>query len=303
MGLESTRLRTFRVVAEQLSFTHAAERLFLTQPAATLQIKALEEELGLRLFDRTGQQIALTPAGQLLFDYAVRLSDIGAEAEQAMRTLRGEIGGKVSLGASTTISQYLLPRLAGEFLAGSPGVELSIFTSNTAKVVSALLENRIALGLIEGPSGRGDLKAEPFLDDEIVLIAPPSCEWVDAGTPVSPQALAQAPLLLRERGSGTRQIVEEALAKAKVPGKTLRVILELDSTEAIKSAVAAGVGVGFVSRWALAGTRNLLRVVPVRGLRIHRHFQFVYPQGPEPNGAAGAFLRFARGKFAKARPG
>src|SRR5258707_13600506 len=101
MGLESVRLKTFRIVAEQLSFTHAAERLFLTQPAVTLQIKALEEELGLRLFDRAGQQIALTAAGQLLRKYAIRLSDVCAEAEHAMSALRGEIGGRVILGAST----------------------------------------------------------------------------------------------------------------------------------------------------------------------------------------------------------
>jgi len=301
MGLESVRLKTFRVVAEQLSFTRAAERLFLTQPAVTLQIKALEEDLGLRLFDRTGQQIALTAAGQLLLSYAVRLSGVCAEAEQEMSALRGEIGGRITLGASTTIAQYLLPRLAGEFLAGNPDVELSMFTSNTAGVVSALLEDRIALGLIEGPAGRTDLKTEPFLEDEIVLVAPPSHEWVDAGTPVSPQALAYVPLLVREHGSGTRQIVEDTLAKAKVPRKGLRIAMELDSTEAIKSAVAVGLGVGFVSRWALAGAQTFLRVIPVDGLRIHRHFQFVYRQGPEPGGAADAFLRFVRGRSAETR--
>lgn len=302
MGLESVHLKTFRVVAEQLSFTQAAERLFLTQPAVTLQIKALEEELGLRLFDRTGHRIVLTPAGQVLRGYVVRLSDLCVEAEQAMSALRGQVGGQVKLGASTTIAQYLLPRLAGEFLARNPDVALSMVMSNTAGVVSALLENRIALGLIEGPSGRADLKTELFLEDEIVLVAPPSHEWAEAGTPVSPDALTHVPLVVREHGSGTRQIVEDALAKAKIHKKKLHVAMELDSTEAIKSAVAAGLGVGFLSRWALAGTQAFLRVVPIQGVRIRRHFQFVYPQGPEPGGAAGAFLRFARGKCAETRP-
>jgi DNA-binding transcriptional LysR family regulator len=114
--------------------------------------------------------------------------------------------------------------------------------------------------------------------------------------------LARAPLLVREHGSGTRQIVEDALAKAKVLKKKLHVALELDSTEGIKSAVAAGLGVGFVSRWALAGTQTFLRVIPIQGLRIHRYFQFVYPQGPEPGGASGAFLRFTRGRCADTRP-
>jgi LysR family transcriptional regulator, transcriptional activator of the cysJI operon len=302
MGLESVRLKMFRVVAEQLSFTHAAERLFLTQPAVTLQIKGLEEELGLRLFDRTAQRIALTPAGQLLRQYAVRLSDLSAEAEQAISALRGEIGGRLVLGASTTIAQYLLPRLAGEFLADNPAVQFSMFTSNTAGVVSALLENRIALGLIEGPSGRSGLRTESFLKDEIVLVAAPSNEWADAGTPVSPHALEQVPLIVREHGSGTRQIIEDALEKAKVVKKKLHVAMELDSTEAIKSAVASGLGLGFVSRWALAGAQTSLRIIPIQGLCIHRYFQFAYSQGPEPGGGAGAFLRFARSKRGEARP-
>jgi DNA-binding transcriptional LysR family regulator len=270
MGLEAVHLKTFLTVAEQLSFTRAAERLFLTQPAVTLQIKSLEEDLGLRLFDRTGQQIRLTPAGNLLRDYAVRLSKMCAEAELAMGALRGEMRGRVLLGASNTVGRYLLPRLAGEFLAENPRVELSMVTSNTAGVVSALVENRIGLGLIEGPAGRTDIKTEPFLEDEIVLVAPLSHEWVDAGTPISLDELAQTPLLVREHGSGTRQTVEDALAKAKVLKKKLFFAMELDSTEAIKSAVAAGLGVGFVSRWALAGAQTLLRVIPIQGLRIHR---------------------------------
>lgn len=211
----------------------------------------------------------------------------------------GKSCGRLRLGASTTIAQYLLPCLAGEFLADNPDVELSMFTSNTAGVVSALRENRIALGFIEGPSGRADLKTESFLEDEIVLVAPPSHEWVDAGTPIPPHALAQVPLLVREHGSGTRQIIEDALARAKVLKKKLQIAMELDSTEAIKSAVAAGLGVGFVSRWALPGVQNFLHVIPIQGLRIRRQFQFVYPHGPEPSGAAGAFLRFARSKYGK----
>ena len=122
-------LKTFLAVAEQLSFTRAAERLFLTQPAVTLQIKSLEEDLGLRLFDRTGQQITLTPAGNLLRSYAVRISEMCAEVELAMGALHGEMRGRVSLGASNTVGRYLLPRLAGEFLAENPRVELSMVTA------------------------------------------------------------------------------------------------------------------------------------------------------------------------------
>jgi DNA-binding transcriptional LysR family regulator len=292
--VEPFRLRVFRIVAEELSFTRAAERLFLTQPAVTMQIKNLEEDLGLRLFDRTGQKIALTAAGRLLYRYARRIAGLCAEAEQKLAALKGETRGELALGASTTIAQYLLPRLAADFLAAFPAIQLSILSGNTADVVAALVEGRIGLGLIEGPPGRSDVKCEPFVKDEIVLVVPPSHEWAAAGS-IDAATLKQGRIILRERGSGTRQVVEDALHGARLDAKKLRIALDLDSTESIKSAVAAGLGIGFVSRWALGKelALGLLRSVPVKGLRIQREFQFVYLQGPPPAGLEGEFLRFA----------
>jgi len=295
--VEPFRLRVFRIVAEELSFTRAAERLFLTQPAVTMQVKNLEEDLGLRLFDRTGQKIALTPAGRLLNHYARRIAGLCAEAEQKLAALKGETRGNLALGASTTIAQYLLPRLAGEFLAAFPAIQLSIFSGNTADVVAALVEGRIALGLIEGPPGRGDVKCEPFVEDEIVYVVPPAHEWAAAGS-IDASALKQARIILREHGSGTRQVVEDALRRARLDTKKLHIVLDLDSTESIKSAIIAGLGTGFVSRWALGKelALGLLRAVPVTGLRIRRHFQFVYGRGPSPRGIEGEFLRFAHSR-------
>ena len=287
-------MRVFRIVAEELSFTRAAERLFLTQPAVTMQIKNLEEDLGLRLFDRTGQRIALTAAGQTLQGYAARIADLCAEAEQKLAAMKGETRGRLALGASTTIAQYLLPRLAGGFLAAYPAIQLSILSGNTADVVAALTDGRIALGLIEGPPGRSDVRCESFVEDEILLVVPPSHEWASAG-PIDTAALKSARIILRERGSGTRQVVEDALRRVRLDVKKLHIVLDLDSTESIKSAIAAGLGIGFVSRWALGKelALGLLRTVPVKGLRIQREFQFVCPQGPLPSGVEGEFLRFA----------
>ena len=295
--MEPIRLRVFRIVAEELSFTRAAERLFLTQPAVTMQIKNLEEDLGLRLFDRTGQRIVLTPAGRILHDYAKRIAALCADAERDLAALKGETRGRLALGASTTIAQYLLPRLAGEFLAAFPAIQLSIISGNTSDVVAALADGRIGIGLIEGPPGRADVKCESFVEDEIVLVVPPAHEFAAAGA-IEPGALKLASIILREHGSGTRQVVEEALKRARLDTRRLRVALELDSTESIKSAIAAGLGVGFVSRWALGKETalGLLRTVPVKGLRIRRHFQFVYLQGPAPGGVEGEFLKFAVGK-------
>lgn len=297
--MEPFRLRVFRIVAQELSFTHAAQRLFLTQPAITMQIKNLEEELGLRLFDRTGQRIALTPAGNVLWDYAKRIAGLCADAERDLAAMKGETRGRLALGASTTIAQYLLPRLAGEFLAAFPAIQLSMMSGNTSDVVAALLDGRIALGLIEGPPNRTDVKCEKFVEDEIVLVVPPSHEWA-AMDAVEPASLRGATVILRERGSGTRQVVEDALKKARIDVGKLRIAMELDSTEAIKSAISAGLGVGFVSRWALGreAALGLLRTVPVKGLRIRRHFQFVYFRGPTPAGIEGEFLRFANLKRA-----
>ena len=292
--MEPFRLRVFRIVAEELSFTRAAERLFLTQPAVTMQVKNLEEDLGLRLFDRTGQRIALTPAGEVLHDYASRIAALCADAERDLGALKGETRGCLALGASTTIAQYLLPRLAGQFLSAFPAIQLSIMSGNTADVVGALVEGRIALGLIEGPPNRADVKCQKFVEDEIVLVVPPSHEWATMDA-VDPAALRTATVILRERGSGTRQVVEDALKRARIDARNLRIAMELDSTESIKSAIAAGIGVGFVSRWALTRefSLGLLRTVAVRGLRIRRHFQFVYSIGPTPTGIEGEFLRFA----------
>jgi len=292
--VEPFRLRVFRIVAEELSFTRAAERLFLTQPAVTMQVKNLEEDLGLRLFDRTGQRIALTAAGTALLDYARRIAALCADAERDLAALKGETRGRLALGASTTIAQYLLPRLAGQFLAAFPAIELSILSGNTEEVVGALVEGRIALGLIEGPPNRADVKCQPFVEDEIVLVVPPSHEWAGMDS-VDSAAIRSAKVILRERGSGTRQVVEDALKRARIDARKLHIALELDSTESIKSAIEAGIGIGFVSRWALARevALGLLRVVPVRGLRIRRHFQFVFCAGPTPAGIEGEFLRFA----------
>jgi LysR family transcriptional regulator, transcriptional activator of the cysJI operon len=300
--VESFRLKVFRVAAEELSFTRAAEKLFLTQPAVTMQVKNLEDELHLRLFDRTGQRIALTPAGRVLQGYATRIAGLCGDAETALAGLRGEAVGRLSLAASTTIAQYLLPGLAGQFLHENPGVELHIVSANTAEVVASLAAGRVRLGLIEGPAGRTDVKTEPFLEDTLLLIAPPSHEWGEAGA-VDVAKLAEAPLILRERGSGTRDVVERALRKAGLELKKLRVVMELDSTEAVKSAVRAGLGVGFVSEWALSReiALGLLKTVPVRKLDIRGEFLFVYPRGPDLTGIEGKFARFAKMKRGELR--
>lgn len=293
VSLDNFRLIVFRAVAEH-SFRKAAEELYLTQPAVSLQIKALEEEIGVQLFDRSGSQIALTEAGKILLNYSLRSNALLVQAQQEIAALSGEHAGNLALGASTTIAQYVLPRLLGEFSKAYPRVHLTMISGNTEQIVEAVEEQTIELGLIEGPARSRDVKAESFLEDELVLIVPSAHEWAELKS-ISCSEIAAAPLLMRERGSGTRRVVEMALESQCVKLSSLQIVMELDSTEAIKSAVEAGLGVGFVSRWAIAkDTRldNNFKIVAVEGLRIQREFQLVHATGPEPQGLALHFRSF-----------
>jgi DNA-binding transcriptional LysR family regulator len=293
-SLDNFRLVVFRAVAEQHSFRKAAEELYLTQPAVSLQIKALEEDIGVQLFDRTGAHIALTESGKVLLEYSRQANALFVQAEHEIAALSGDHAGKLSLGASSTIAQYVLPRLLGEFTREHPRVHPIMISGNTEQIVEAVEEQKIDLGLIEGPARSRDVKTEPFLEDELVLIVSAAHEWAELKS-IPSSEIAATPLLMRERGSGTRRVVEMALVRQGIKANTLRIVMELDSTEAIKSAVEAGLGIGFVSRWAIAKDLRLdngFRIVEVEGLHIKREFLLAYAAGPEPQGLAQEFRRF-----------
>ena len=289
--LENFRLKVFRTVAEHLNFRIAAEHLFLTQPAVTLQIKALEDELGVRLFDRAANRVSLTPQGSLLLGYAKKIAALVSEAEQELGGEDGKVSGELSLGVSTTIAQYILPRLLGSFLDEHARVEFSLHSGNTSEIVQLLLDNKLSVGLIEGPARDRGIRTEPFMQDELVLITPPTLK----SDQLSREQLLASNLLMREHGSGSRRVVETALEKAGFRLKSFKKVMNLDSTEAIKSAVEAGLGIGFVSRWAISKEVELgaLKIVEVKGLRIARDFSLISRVGPELQGPAGAFRAFA----------
>lgn len=293
-SLENFRLVVFRAVAQQLSFRKAAEELYLTQPAVSLQIKALEEDFGVQLFDRTGTHIQLTEAGNVLLRYSGQTHALLAEAEREIAALNGHHAGELAVGASTTIAQYVLPRLLGDFQKQHPRVSLKVISGNTEDIVTAVTAQKIALGCIEGPARNREVRVEPFLDDELVLIAPVAHEWSERAS-VSVAEIGNSPLVMRELGSGTRHVIERELERRGVKRRSLRIVMDLDSTEAIKSAVEAGLGAGFVSRCALAKDSRLgssFAVVEIEGVRILREFLIAHLAGPEPNGLAQEFRRF-----------
>jgi LysR family transcriptional regulator, transcriptional activator of the cysJI operon len=292
--MENSRLRVFRSVAQHLSFRRAGEELGLTQPAVTLQIKALEEELSVRLLNRSGNRVSLTPAGLIVQKHAKTIAAQIAKALDELSAFKGEHAGELHLGASTSIAQYVLPQLLGEFQRQCSQVRVSVISGNTEQIVNHLLAERIAIGLIEGPVSRREVRTEPVLKDELVLAMSAKHEWANRQT-ISIEQLKGQPLLIREHGSGTRRVMEAALTKAGLKKCDLNVTMELDSTEAILSSVEANLGIGFVTQWAVVPRLGLGRIktAPIKGLRILRNFSLVYPAGPKPTGIPGAFLRFA----------
>ena len=285
------RLHVFRIVAEQLNFTRAAARLHISQPAVTQHIKLLEEHYGLPLFRRAPEGISLTPSGCDLLEHARTVERLDERVEQEIRSRRGVLSGHLQLGASSTVSQYLLPDWLVRSRLLWPRLALEVMTGNTEEVIDAVLGRRIDLGLIEGLCRRADLSTETFLRDEMVCVAAPSHRLAAKAKPTLREVVAE-PIIAREPGSGTREIVEEALAARKISLSRLKIDLELSSSEAIKSVVAAGHGIAFLSRFTVA--RDLaagrLRILPIPGWKVSRALRFVYPKGPRPGGASGAFI-------------
>lgn len=302
--MENFRLKVFRAVAKHLNFRRAAEELCLTQPAVTLQVKTLEQQLGVQLFDRSGTRISLTPAGTLLLKYARKIEDLEAAALSGLLRFAGEQRGELRIGASLTIAQYILPHLLGEFQQQHPQVRSSVVTCNTEQVLEALVAREVSLGFVEGPTLRRDVKTEAFLEDEIALMVPAAHEWSERGF-VDPEELKHERLLMRERGSGTRRVVEIALQKRGIKAKHLNLAMEFDSTEGIITAVEAGLGVGFASLWSISKELQIgtLRIVPIRGIRITRPLSVAYPIGQEPQGISLTFLQFVRSRREWMAPG
>ncbi len=293
------RLKVFRVVAEHLNFRRAAEELCLTQPAVTLQVKTLEQRLGVQVFDRSGPRISLTPAGALLLQYARKIDQLESAAVAALSEFSAEQRGELKIGASLTIAQYILPYILAEFRRQHPLIQSKVTTRNTEQVLESLRMREVALAFVEGPTMRRDVRTEVFLDDEIVLIVPPAHEWSERDV-IEPQELKLERLVVRERGSGTRRVVEMALHKRGIKSKQLNLAMEFDSTEGIITAVEAGLGIGFTSLWSIAKEQQLgtVRVVPIRGIRIRRPLCLAYPLGQQLQGVALTFCDFVQSRRA-----
>ncbi len=287
------RLHVFRQVAEMRSLTRASKALHLSQPAVTKHIKLLEEELRVPLFVRSSTGVALTDAGTILLQYVQATEKSRAAMMEKLRGPAGVLAGRLRLGASMTIASYYLPEILVGFRARHASVTCDVVEGNTDIIVGLLLDQRIELGLVEGPCRRREIQVRPFYEDEIIWIAAPSDALAKMKN-VTPKALLERPVISRELGSGTRRVVELALRQEGIPLSRLRIEQELPSTEAIKRMVAAGAGIGYVSRLSVGqelASGQLVQIPCVR-LRIKRPFSVLIPQGPDPVGIVQAFTKF-----------
>jgi DNA-binding transcriptional LysR family regulator len=274
--MSDRRLKVFHTVARLLSFTKAAEELHMTQPAVTFQVRQLEEYFNTRLFDRTHNKVSLTPAGERVAEFAERIFDLYAEMESGVRDLTGEISGALTIGASTTIAEYMLPALLGEFKNQYPDINLRLKVSNSEGIVSMVEHNVIDLGVVESAVNNKNLIVEVCHEDQLVLVAAPDHELVKRGGKVNASDIARYPFVSREEGSGTRDVVMQYLMEHNVSPGDMTFSLELGSPEAIKGAVEAGMGITILSR-SIIGKElklNMLAELPLDPPLV-RPFSFV----------------------------
>jgi len=282
-------LRVFLTVAEHEHITRASEELILSQPAVTKTIQHLEQEIGLELIERHGRRIALTHAGHVLHNYARRVFALEREMEEALSALRDVDAGEVTVAASTTTGVYLLPPIVARYHARYPKVTLNITILNSHEIVEETLNWNVDFGLVEGdasslPQG---LRVEVFAHDELVLVVSPKHRW--GGLPaILPTDLRDGQLLMREQGSGIREVIEHALLLHDV---RVRPLLTVPDNEAIKQMVMSGVGAAIVS--ALAVQRELtsgdLVHVPIAGLDLRPELSLVKRTDKQLSRAAQAF--------------
>ena len=286
------RIRVFLAVADNLSFTKAASALFISQPAVTKHIKELENQLGITLFERRGNRITLTLAGEKVYKYARSSAMLYSELEHELSQLKDRYEGSLRIGASSTISQYVVPEVLASFHSQYPDIKLTLLNGNSFEMEQLLLDGKIDMALVENFSSSADFRYIRFLEDEIVAVAG-SGSKIARNKQLNMKDLPDIPVVIREQGSGTLEVIDEYLKIQGLRLKNLRIILHLGSTEAIKNFLTTFDGMGLVSVRALKKELQLnsLSIIPFRDMKIQRHFRIVLPKGYDP-GFAGLFIQF-----------
>lgn len=292
------RLRAFHAVAKHLSFTKAADALFMTQPSVTFQVKQLEEEFNTRLFDRTQGRISLTPAGVVAFQYAERILGLYSEMNARMSEMTGQEAGPLLIGASTTIAEFLLPRVVGEFKALHRGVVPRLVVANSEHVQEKVAERSLDVGFIEGDSHLASLVTEVVCDDELFVVCAPG-HFLAGQKSIAPSMLAEHAYIGRETGSGTREVIDNYLRKASLSLEALDLVMEASSPEALKGLVATGLGFSIMSGAVveLEARHGVLVRVPLAP-RLIRQLSVVTAKERIHGRVVSDFVAFAKARLA-----
>ena len=279
-GMDLRQVEVFYFVAKFRSFSKAATALLLTQPTVSGHIKALEEELSLVLFDRLGRHIRLTQAGEVLYGYAKRLLATKSAALQALQELQGGLCGELLIGSSSIPGQYILPPLLGQFVRHYPAITVTLSITDTIDTLERILHGDLELGMVGAQVSHPQVVYHQFIAEELVLVVPPTHPWVGQhAIPVT--ALTTQPFIQRERGSGTRLVIEQLLKEHGFDPAGLRIVAEIGSTEGIKQAIKAGLGLSILSRLALSDELQAgsLYTVALENVVLRRNFYIIRHKG------------------------
>jgi DNA-binding transcriptional LysR family regulator len=295
------RLQVFHTVAKLLSFTKAAETLHMTQPAVTFQVRQLEEHFNTRLFDRTHNRISLTDAGKRVFEYSDRIFELYSEMENAVREMTGDVSGILMIGASTTIAEYMLPALLGDFKKKYPDVNVQLKVSNSDGIVHMVENNVIDLGVVESPVMNKNLVVEMCRMDQLVAAVCPQHPLAEKDS-VTINELLEYPYICREEGSGTREVIGDYMTAQGVNAGQVNLTMELGSPESIKGAVEAGMGVSIISYATVQKELKLGTLVSLTlNPALERPFSFVHQKQKFRHRAMDELLEFAR-SYCKSHP-
>jgi DNA-binding transcriptional LysR family regulator len=292
--MELRHLEIFCKIVELKSFSKAADALYLTQPTLSSHIKALESTLDTRLLDRLGREVIPTKAGSILYSYAKEIVRLKKEAKQALNQFLGKIAGSLDIGGSNIPGVYILPSLLCEFKRTYPDISVTLKIGDTKEIAEMILEGKVEIGVVGARIEDSTIENSEFLKDFLILVAPQSYN----GGKISKKGLKEVPLIFREKGSGSRLVLEKTFAEHGIDIADLNIVAELGSTEAVKQAVKSGLGLSVLSKRAVQDelVTNVLKEVKTEYLSIHRSFYIITHKQRVKSPLCETFLEFLKKK-------
>jgi DNA-binding transcriptional LysR family regulator len=294
--VEDSRLKAFCLIVEMKSFSRAAEATLITQSAMSHMIRNLEAEMGVKLLNRSGKTVTPTPAGRLFYRNARKILDQYRTMEDSIYTLINKVKGALCIGASTTVATYLLPQVFYSFSRNYPDVRIDLSVSSTEKIINSLYEGSIESAIVEGNLKNSTLFCHEIAEDDIVIIAS-NDNPLTRKKVVAPDDLLSQQFIMPETGSGIREFVEDLLQGLKIDAKDIRVLMTLGNTELIVQLVQYGMGISFVSKWAVfkALKDESIKVLNLSGRRLQRKFYLVSAEKEPTTIVARTFAKFVKG--------